>query len=116
MAMIATHLSAATASLVWLVIEKVRAFCRTFPQTLDDMERLLNRNRIFVERTKDVGLLTKEEATNRSATGPIARASGVPRDMRLIDGLGPANTLDLVPFGPGLLIFGRDALVILSKD
>lgn len=65
-----------------LFIEKVRAFCRTFPKTLDDMERLLNRNRIFVDRTKGVGVLSKEEAINRSATGPIARASGVTRDLR----------------------------------
>jgi len=65
-----------------LVIEKIRTFVRTFPKTLDDMERLLNRNRIFVDRTKGVGILSKEEATNRSATGPIARASGVTRDLR----------------------------------
>ena len=65
-----------------LFVEKVRAFVRTFPKTLDDMEKLLNRNRIFVDRTKGVGVLTKEEATNRSATGPIARASGVTRDLR----------------------------------
>ncbi len=65
-----------------LVIEKIRNFVRTFPKTLDDMERLLNRNRIFVDRTKGVGILSKEEATNRSATGPIARASGVTRDLR----------------------------------
>lgn len=45
-----------------LVIEKTRAFLKTFPKTLNDMERLLNRNRIFVDRTKGVGLLTKEEA------------------------------------------------------
>ncbi len=65
-----------------LVIEKIRTFVRTFPKTLDDMERLLNRNRIFVDRTKGVGILSKEEAMNRSATGPIARASGVTRDLR----------------------------------
>lgn len=65
-----------------LVIEKIRNFVRTFPKTLDDMEKLLNRNRIFVDRTKGVGVLSKEEATNRSATGPIARASGVTRDLR----------------------------------
>src|SRR6188474_3753141 len=53
-----------------LVIEKIRAFVRDFPQTLDDMERLLNRNRIFVDRTKGVGLLTREEAVNRSGSGP----------------------------------------------
>ncbi len=65
-----------------LVIEKIRTFVRTFPKTLDDMERLLNRNRIFVDRSKGVGVLTKEEAINRSCTGPIARASGVTRDVR----------------------------------
>ena len=46
------------------------------------MEKLVNRNRIFVDRMKGVGLLTKEEATNMSATGPVARASGVTRDLR----------------------------------
>src|SRR5687768_17142448 len=65
-----------------LVIEKIRKFLKTFPDTLNDMERLLNRNRIYVDRTKGVGILTKEEATNWSATGPVARASGVTRDLR----------------------------------
>jgi NADH-quinone oxidoreductase subunit D len=65
-----------------LVVEKIRAFVRTFPKTLDDMERLLDRNRIFVDRTKGVGVLTKKEAIARSASGPIARASGVTRDLR----------------------------------
>lgn len=65
-----------------LVIEKIRNFLKTFPRTLDDMERLLNRNRIFVDRTKGVGVLSREEAINRSASGPIARASGVTRDLR----------------------------------
>ncbi|MCA9151314.1 MAG: NADH-quinone oxidoreductase subunit D [Planctomycetales bacterium] len=65
-----------------LVIEKIRRFLREFPRTIDDMERLLNRNRIFVDRTKDVGILTREEAISRSCSGPIARASGVTRDLR----------------------------------
>lgn len=65
-----------------LVIEKIRNFLKTFPRTLEDMERLLNRNRIFVDRTKGVGVLSREEAINRSASGPIARASGVTRDLR----------------------------------
>jgi len=68
-----------------LVIEKIRDFVRECPKTIDDMERLLNRNRIYVDRTKGVGLLTKEEAINRSCTGPVARASGVTRDVRKDD-------------------------------
>ena len=64
------------------VIEMIRDFVRTFPKTLDDMERLVNRNRIFVDRMKDVGLLSREDAINTSASGPVARASGVTRDLR----------------------------------
>ena len=64
------------------VVEQIRAFCRDFPKTLDDMDRLLKRNRIFIDRTRGVGVLTREEAIGRSATGPIARASGVTRDLR----------------------------------
>ena len=44
--------------------------------------RLLNRNRIFIDRTKGIGVLSKEDAINLSCTGPIARASGVVRDLR----------------------------------
>lgn len=65
-----------------LVVEKIRTFVKTFPKTLDDMERLLTRNRIFVDRTKGVGVLTQDEAIGRGATGPVARASGVTRDLR----------------------------------
>ncbi|MCZ2343186.1 MAG: NADH-quinone oxidoreductase subunit D [Bacteroidales bacterium] len=64
------------------VVELVRHFVRTFPKAHSDVVRLLNRNRIFVDRTKDVGILSKAEAINRSVTGPIARASGVVRDLR----------------------------------
>ncbi len=63
-------------------IEMVRGFVRGFPQAWNDIVRLLNRNRIFIERTKDIGVLTKEEAIDLSCTGPIARASGVVRDLR----------------------------------
>jgi NADH-quinone oxidoreductase subunit D len=63
-------------------IEKVRDFVRTAPKPIADVARLLNRNRIFLDRTRGIGVLSKEEAINRSVTGPIARASGVVRDLR----------------------------------
>lgn len=63
-------------------IALIRRFVREFPRALVDMRRLLDRNRVFVDRTKGIGVLTKEEAINRGATGPIARASGVTRDLR----------------------------------
>jgi NADH-quinone oxidoreductase subunit D len=63
-------------------IVKVREFVRQFPKAHGDVVRLLNRNRIFLDRTRGVGVLTKEQAINRSCSGPVARASGVVRDLR----------------------------------
>ncbi len=63
-------------------IEMIRDFLKQLPKALADMERLLNRNRIFVDRTRGVGVLSKAEAINRGCSGPIARASGVARDLR----------------------------------
>lgn len=47
-----------------------------------EVDRLLTRNRIFVDRTRDVGILTKEDALNYSISGPIGRASNVNYDVR----------------------------------
>ena len=49
---------------------------------LKDMEGLVLRNRIFLDRTRGIGILSKEDAIAWSTTGPCARASGVRRDLR----------------------------------
>jgi NADH-quinone oxidoreductase subunit D len=66
-------------------IGMIRDFLKQLPKTLGDMERLMNRNRIFVNRTQGVGLLSKAEAIDRGCSGPVARASGVTRDLRKDD-------------------------------
>jgi NADH-quinone oxidoreductase subunit D len=63
-------------------IAKVRDFVQHFPKAHGDIRRLLNRNRIFLDRTKGIGILSKEDAIDLSVTGPLARASGVVRDLR----------------------------------
>jgi NADH-quinone oxidoreductase subunit D len=63
-------------------VQLIRDFVKSFPKAHGDVARLLNRNKIFVDRTKNVGVLTREEAISRSCTGPVARASGVVRDLR----------------------------------
>jgi NADH-quinone oxidoreductase subunit D len=63
-------------------IQLIRSFVKSFPKAHGDIVRLLNRNKIFIDRTKGIGVLTKEEAINRASSGPIARASGVVRDLR----------------------------------
>ncbi len=55
---------------------------RDLPGAVRDLEGLVNRNRIFVERVRGIGVLSKEQAIAWSATGPVARASGVRRDVR----------------------------------
>ena len=64
----------------WVAL--IRKFVVDFPKAHADVTRLLNRNRIFVDRIKGIGVLSKEEAINTSCSGPVARASGVVRDLR----------------------------------
>jgi len=47
-----------------------------------DLDKLVSRNRIFMDRTQGVGVLSREDAIAWSMSGPIARASGVRRDLR----------------------------------
>lgn len=61
---------------------KVKAFLKHMPEVLGDLESLLTRNRIFIERTKGIGYLSREDAIDWGWTGPLARASGVRRDLR----------------------------------
>ncbi|HLX60645.1 MAG TPA: NADH-quinone oxidoreductase subunit D, partial [Planctomycetota bacterium] len=60
----------------------VKDFLAKFPAVLDEMEQMLNRNKIFKDRTINVGTLTKEQAISFGITGPMLRACGVPYDIR----------------------------------
>jgi NADH-quinone oxidoreductase subunit D len=62
--------------------EDVKRFCNDFAVKIEEYERLLTENRIWVERTKGVGLLSAEDAIALSVTGPVLRASGVKWDIR----------------------------------
>ncbi|MES2746055.1 MAG: NADH dehydrogenase (quinone) subunit D [Bdellovibrionota bacterium] len=57
-------------------------FVKGLPKSIDDVEKLLSSNRIWVDRTKDVGVLTATEILDFGLTGPVARASGVDFDLR----------------------------------
>jgi NADH-quinone oxidoreductase subunit D len=63
-------------------VDLIRLFVKSFPKAQADVAKLLNRNKIFIDRTKGIGVLSKEEAIARSCTGPVARAAGVVRDLR----------------------------------
>ncbi len=55
---------------------------KDLPAALDDIEKLLNHNRIFIDRTQGVGAITREDAIAWSLSGPVDRAAGVRRDLR----------------------------------
>lgn len=61
---------------------RLEKFCENFPRTLDDVEGLLNANRIWIDRTKGVGVITKEHALQYGITGPSLRAAGIDHDLR----------------------------------
>jgi len=63
-------------------VEQCSRFCDEVVVNFDETEKLLTRNRIFVDRTKDVGVLAKDLAIDYGVTGPNLRGSGVDYDLR----------------------------------
>jgi NADH-quinone oxidoreductase subunit D len=61
---------------------EVKRFCKDFTHRVDEYEQLLTENRIWIGRTKGVGVLTAAEAIDLGATGPVLRGSGVKWDIR----------------------------------
>jgi NADH-quinone oxidoreductase subunit D len=64
------------------LLEDIDAWAERFPSFIDDMEGLLTENRIFKQRTVDIGVVTLDEALDLGFTGPCIRASGLPWDLR----------------------------------
>ena len=62
--------------------DKIKAFLKQLPKAVNDLERLLNRNRIFLERTRGIGYASEQDAVAWGWTGPLARSAGVRRDLR----------------------------------
>ncbi|HEX6576386.1 MAG TPA: NADH dehydrogenase (quinone) subunit D [Gemmatimonadaceae bacterium] len=63
-------------------MDGLRSFIRTFPHTIDEVDRILTRNGIWVGRTIGLGVMSPEEAVNWGLSGPMVRASGVAYDVR----------------------------------
>jgi NADH-quinone oxidoreductase subunit D len=61
---------------------QVRAFIEDFPAKLDEYERLLTGNRIWIDRLQGVGILTARDCKELGVTGPLLRAAGVGWDVR----------------------------------
>ena len=81
---------------------KVLEFCKSFRPTIKELNELLSYNKIFVERTANVGVLPPDVAINCGASGPVLRGSGVKWDLRKND---PYSIYDRfeweIPIGTG---------------
>jgi NADH-quinone oxidoreductase subunit D len=80
--------------------DAVNAFLDRFPGKLNEYEDLLTKNDIWVKRTRDVGILSAEDAIAYGLLGPLARASGVSYDVRRAFPYGGYETFEFdVPIG-----------------
>jgi NADH-quinone oxidoreductase subunit D len=68
-----------------IAFRKLRKFLKEYPVVLKEFEGLTKRNRIFMDRTKDVAAVTAETALSYSWSGPILRAAGVDYDVRAME-------------------------------
>lgn len=64
------------------LVDAIEQFCDPFMHTLNDLERLVFNNRIFKQRTVDIGVVTKQEALDWGFTGVMLRGSGIEWDLR----------------------------------
>jgi len=64
------------------LLNDMQVWTESFPKVLNDLDGLLTNNRIFKQRTVDIGVVTKEQALDWGFTGPCLRASGVAWDLR----------------------------------
>ena len=82
------------------VRHQVEAFVDQFPAKVDEFEKMLTGNRIWYDRTRDVGVLSPEQALAWSLTGPNLRGSGVGHDLRKAEPYSGYETYDFeVPVG-----------------
>ena len=62
--------------------DRMAGFIETFPQRLDEIETVLTDNRIWKQRTVDIGVVTPEQAMDWGFSGPMLRGSGIAWDLR----------------------------------
>jgi len=84
-------------------LTRIKEFCDNLIPELDKYMNLVGQNKIFVERTANIGIMTPEMCYNYGATGPILRGSGVDWDLRKKKPYSIYEELDFdVPVGEGL--------------
>ena len=97
----------------WL--NETRKVVASLPQFVDEYENLLTGNEILMSRTQGIGVLPRELAINASISGPMARGSGVPYDIRKVDNYGIYGRFNFrVPLGERGDVYDRYMVRILE--
>lgn len=63
-------------------IQKIKEWAKDFPNELAYFEKLVHRNRIFINRMAGIGIIEPQKAISLGLTGPVLRGCGIPRDLR----------------------------------
>ncbi len=86
----------------------LRRFLDYFPQKIDDYEKLISANPLFIDRTKGIGYISPEQAIAWSMSGPLLRGSGVNYDVRKAFPYTSYETYDFdVPLGKNGDVYDR---------
>ncbi|GAB4410987.1 MAG: NADH-quinone oxidoreductase subunit D [Microscillaceae bacterium] len=81
---------------------RAQEFCQYLRPKLLETQQLLIENKIFIQRTANIGVLPREFAINYGISGPMLRASGLRYDLRRVDGYSVYPELDFeIPIGKG---------------
>jgi NADH-quinone oxidoreductase subunit D len=97
--------------------EKVRAFTSVFPQRLKEYHDLLTNNQLWLERTRGVSYLSKEDAIAYGATGAVLRGSGVLWDIRKVFPYSGYEKFDFdIPIGTNGDVYDRYLVRMLEMD
>ena len=82
------------------LVARLKTFLETFPQKVSEYDALIASNRIWLGRTKNVAVISAEDAINFGLTGPTLRGSGVAYDVRKLEPYGVYHKVDWeVPVG-----------------
>lgn len=97
--------------------EKVQAFTSVFPDRLREYHDLLTNNQLWIERTKNVGLLSVKDAIAYGASGPVLRGSGVVWDIRKAFPYSGYEKFDFdIPVGSNGDVYDRYLVRMLEMD
>ncbi|MHB1217637.1 MAG: NADH-quinone oxidoreductase subunit D [Alphaproteobacteria bacterium] len=95
--------------------DDIHKWADQFPKMIDDMESLLNENRIFKQRSVDIGVITAEQAMDWGLSGPMLRGSGVPWDLRKAQPYDVYEEMDFdIPIGKNGDCYDRYLLRVLE--